>query len=165
MPQNSYLKRQTITLAELASYQPCNFGKITDELYKFIGDQEEFCITSQLVERMGRAGVVNVGWFAAVFLTESAHQALLWEISDNFYEGYHRYADIDKAFQIAKDSPRCLQDAHTGKDYYTSFKLSRDRMHKECCLRALVTILREGERQQYAQSKSTIADNHHSPAT
>lgn len=164
MPQNKYLKRQTLTLAELASYQPCNLGKIAHELHKFIGDQEEFCITSQLVERMGRAGVVDVWWFADKFLTKDAHQALMLEMSDNFYEGYLRYADIEGVFLITEHPPWCLQDANARKDYYTSFRLGRDHIHNECRLRALVTILREGER-QHVQSKSTIADNHDSSTT
>lgn len=147
MPQNKYLKRQTLTLAELASYQPCNFGKITDELYKLIGDQEEFCITSQLVERMGRAGVVDVWWFASIFLTDEAHQELLLEISHKFYEGYHRYADIEGLFlAVSWGLTTHFTDYNLRIGYYTDFSQGRGRMHSECRLRALVEILREGER-------------------
>lgn len=149
MPQNKYLRQQTLTLAELAGFQPCNLRKIVEELRKHIGDQEEFCITSQLVERLGRAGVVNARWFASIFLTDEAHQELLQEISHNFYEGYHRYADIEGLFQaMTWRLTMCFTDYHLRIGYYTDFSEGRGRMHSECRLRALVEILREGERRK-----------------
>lgn len=148
MPQNRYLRRQTLTLAELASYQPCNLDELVCELRKLIGDHEEFCITSQLVERLGRARVVGVRWFASNFLTDEAHQELLLEISHNFYEGYHRYVDIEGLFlAVFDDLPRNREEYDQRIVYHMSFFEGRQRMHDECRLRALVTILREGERE------------------
>lgn len=144
MPQNRYLRRQTLTLAELASYQPCNLGKIAHELHKFIGDQEEFCITSQLVRRARIAGVLRPYWFAARVLPDAVYherfgtklyhavvqagEAALSYCRDG-YEGAEAVVDIDKVNYIDWE------------------------LFYEAAVRTLIALIEEGERENYAKQQ------------
>lgn len=144
---NPKLKKQTITIADLQAAKACNVVDCAKFLLKFLDNSlpleklrhEPVRVTSQLVARAHRAGVLRPWWFARLVMTDQA------------VEEFGKLYDLEVCNATSVQERRLINDCQSfvREDIWDN----HIRLLREAEARALVQVVREGEREARSGNK------------